>query len=59
MAEDNILQIWQMAENIYHDEDEDMLPGELPGLAQMWKMCKAESLAVSVHIDLDSCKLII
>ncbi|KAL5977376.1 Chromatin assembly complex, subunit 3 [Asimina triloba] len=26
VAEDNILQIWQMAENIYHDEDE--LPGE-------------------------------
>lgn len=22
VAEDNILQIWQMAENIYHDEDE-------------------------------------
>lgn len=35
VAEDNILQIWQMAENIYHDEDDDMLPGELPGLAQM------------------------
>nr|CAN72267.1 hypothetical protein VITISV_017853 [Vitis vinifera] len=26
VAEDNILQIWQMAENIYHDEDD--LPGE-------------------------------
>eukprot|EP00898_Chlorokybus_atmophyticus_P003487 jgi/Chlat1/4139/Chrsp269S03967 len=24
VAEDNILQIWQMAENIYHDDDEDM-----------------------------------
>lgn len=22
VAEDNILQIWQMAENIYHDEDD-------------------------------------
>ena len=27
VAEDNILQIWQMAENIYHDED-DIPPGE-------------------------------
>ncbi|KAK4405061.1 WD-40 repeat-containing protein MSI1 [Sesamum angolense] len=26
VAEDNILQIWQMAENIYHDEDD--LPGD-------------------------------
>ena len=26
VAEDNILQIWQMAENIYHDEDD--LPEE-------------------------------
>lgn len=26
VAEDNILQIWQMAENIYHDEDD--VPGE-------------------------------
>jgi len=26
VAEDNILQIWQMAENIYHDED-DILNG--------------------------------
>lgn len=26
VAEDNILQIWQMAENIYHDEDD--LPDE-------------------------------
>lgn len=26
VAEDNILQIWQMAENIYHDEDD--IPGE-------------------------------
>jgi hypothetical protein len=24
VAEDNILQIWQMAENIYHDESADM-----------------------------------
>jgi len=22
VAEDNILQIWQMAENIYHDDDD-------------------------------------
>lgn len=28
VAEDNILQIWQMAENIYHDEDD--APGEEP-----------------------------
>nr|XP_010923693.1 histone-binding protein MSI1 homolog isoform X2 [Elaeis guineensis] len=28
VAEDNILQIWQMAENIYHDEDD--LPGDEP-----------------------------
>eukprot|EP00250_Pteridium_aquilinum_P013718 c21529_g1_i1 orf=300-1274(-) len=33
VAEDNILQIWQMAENIYHDEDDDMLPVEAPVLA--------------------------
>lgn len=26
VAEDNILQIWQMAENIYHDEDD--MPAE-------------------------------
>lgn len=26
VAEDNILQIWQMAENIYHEEDD--LPGD-------------------------------
>lgn len=26
VAEDNILQIWQMAENIYHDEDD--IPGD-------------------------------
>jgi histone-binding protein RBBP4 len=24
VAEDNIVQIWQMAENIYNDEDEDV-----------------------------------
>lgn len=29
VAEDNILQIWQMAENIYHDED-DLLVEEPP-----------------------------
>eukprot|EP00850_Spirogloea_muscicola_P010545 SM000062S19931 [mRNA] locus=s62:467898:470924:- [translate_table: standard] len=30
VAEDNILQIWQMAENIYHDDDEiEPLPEEL------------------------------
>jgi len=28
VAEDNILQIWQMAENIYHDEDD--LAGDEP-----------------------------
>lgn len=28
VAEDNILQIWQMAENIYHDEDD--VPGNDP-----------------------------
>lgn len=31
VAEDNILQIWQMAENIYHDEDD--APGEEPSKA--------------------------
>lgn len=28
VAEDNILQIWQMAENIYHDEEEGELVTE-------------------------------
>lgn len=27
VSEDNILQIWQMAENIYHDEDHHDGPG--------------------------------
>ncbi|EMS68082.1 WD-40 repeat-containing protein MSI1 [Triticum urartu] len=31
VAEDNILQIWQMAENIYHDEDD--LPSDEPAKA--------------------------
>eukprot|EP00271_Cylindrocystis_brebissonii_P000883 TRINITY_DN11054_c0_g1_i1.p1 TRINITY_DN11054_c0_g1~~TRINITY_DN11054_c0_g1_i1.p1 ORF type:complete len:458 (-),score=116.75 TRINITY_DN11054_c0_g1_i1:310-1683(-) len=31
VAEDNILQIWQMAENIYHDEDEMEVGGEGAG----------------------------
>lgn len=26
VAEDNIIQIWQMADHIYNDEDEDDLP---------------------------------
>lgn len=26
VAEDNILQIWQMAENIYNEEEEDEYP---------------------------------
>lgn len=29
VAEDNILQIWQMAENIYQDEDEGEVADEL------------------------------
>eukprot|EP00742_Colponemidia_sp_Colp-10_P003936 GILJ01004196.1.p1 GENE.GILJ01004196.1~~GILJ01004196.1.p1 ORF type:complete len:425 (-),score=69.59 GILJ01004196.1:170-1444(-) len=29
VAEDNILQVWQMAENIYADEDEEVPPSEL------------------------------
>lgn len=30
VAEDNILQIWQMAENIYHDEDDLPISDEPP-----------------------------
>ncbi|KAG2536439.1 histone-binding protein MSI1 homolog [Panicum virgatum] len=30
VAEDNILQIWQMAENIYHDEDDLLISDEPP-----------------------------
>lgn len=29
VSEDNILQVWQMAENIYNDEDPDTPAGEL------------------------------
>jgi histone-binding protein RBBP4 len=30
VAEDNILQIWQMAENIYHDDDDDAPIEDVP-----------------------------
>ncbi|CAN6812482.1 unnamed protein product [Brassica oleracea] len=43
VAEDNILQIWQMAENIYHDEDD--APGEEP-IKAMWSVTGALSVAV-------------
>ncbi|XP_012585773.1 PREDICTED: histone-binding protein RBBP7 isoform X1 [Condylura cristata] len=31
VSEDNIMQIWQMAENIYNDEESDVTPSELEG----------------------------
>lgn len=36
VAEDNILQIWKMAENIYHDEEDDWadIPEDQPGPSQ-------------------------
>jgi hypothetical protein len=29
VSEDNIMQVWQMAENIYNDEEGDVHPNEL------------------------------
>ena len=31
VSEDNIMQVWQMAENIYNDEEGEVNPNELEG----------------------------
>ncbi|CAF1767668.1 unnamed protein product [Brassica oleracea] len=46
VSEDNILQIWQMAENIYHDEDDGPGTVEEPTNEKMWSVTGALGVVV-------------
>ena len=51
MSEDNIMQVWQMAENIYNDEEVDTAASEVETTAWITKTSAATHFEKNHHLE--------